>query len=97
MSEYDKELIRAIQAQWLSLLEEAKESLGVGMVNVTFLLHADGAIDSPTITDSTIQPPAVDLAVRAVTESAPFGPWPEKLAKRTGGASREIRITFHYQ
>ncbi|MFN0066726.1 MAG: hypothetical protein ACKVYV_03725 [Limisphaerales bacterium] len=97
MSEYDKELIRTIQAKWFSLLEEVKESLGVGIVKVSFQLHADGTIDSPTITDSTIQPWGVDLAVRAVSEAAPFEPWPEKLVRRTGGASREIGITFYYQ
>ena len=96
MSEYDRALFSAIHARWFSLLE-GRQSLGVGMVTVTFLLHADGTIDLPTITDSTIQPPGVDLALRAVTEAAPFGVWPEITVRRAGVASRKIMISFHYQ
>lgn len=100
--EYDKAMIGVIQHKWFSLLEsvrpsEMKNADRLVIVTIEFLLHPDGTISTPTVKAGHLEGQETALAVRAVTDSAPFARWTEEVRQIFGEKPRECRISFHYE
>lgn len=98
--DYDAALVRAIQNRWEMLLKEREAGFGAGKqgkVTVRFNLHPNGSISNLAVVESTLDSDRTKLSQAAVSESAPFEPWPEKMKRMVGTGSRELTFTFSYK
>jgi hypothetical protein len=96
MNEYDKVMFTKIQDSWLRLLDGHQLPLSSGEVKVQFLLNSDGSIGPPRVMRTSASSEDTELALRAVTESAPFGRWPDEMHLEIGNQPRDLRLTFQY-
>ena len=95
--DYDEAFISAIQGKWWNLIGQLPESLrSPGRVVVDFTLHGDGTVSDVVVKKSDIEPLLVDLAKKAVLESAPFNAWSKEMRDLIKSSRRSIRFTFEY-
>jgi outer membrane biosynthesis protein TonB len=89
--------IEAVQARWFSLLDE-RDFVGnqSGRVIVQFRLHNDGRISNVSIVNSTVGDLLSWFCQRAVSDPAPYQPFPPDLRRLLNTEYREIRFTFYY-
>lgn len=94
--QYDMAMFKKIQTKWFELAEEQPRDK-VGTVKVAFKMFSDGSVQDVTILEKSadLKPEFLDYCRRAVLESAPFDPFPEKLHKQFGN-ERKINIHFQY-
>jgi TonB family protein len=95
-SEYDTQLIKTIQHKWQDLLAHHSGFIRSGKVTVTFQLQADGKIGEVQILKSGGFTLDV-IGQQAVTQSAPFAPWPAEMQRTYADHTRTITFTFTYQ
>ncbi len=102
--EYDKALVRAIQSRWFALIDQNQLSQDrPGTVTLHFYILNDGTIkedqDGHPIMEQKENTAGIVLASfceKAILDSAPFQPFPEKLWVLNGGEPREVDFTFYY-
>ena len=93
--DYDARLIAAIQTRWNQILDQYYIP-SVGEVVLTFNLWADGKVTNVQVERSTVNTILALKCERAVTERAPYAPWPEKMHNEIGIDRRFVRFTFYY-
>lgn len=94
--EYDKALIRAVQSRWYALIEKNGLYERTGQVTLRFLLKSDGSVEEMTVKENTAGQILGLFCEKAVVDSAPFPPLPEKLRALIGDEPREVNFTFYY-
>ena len=93
---YDKQLIHAVQSRWYALIEQNQLYERAGEVTLHFQLMQDGTVQAMEIKDNTAGQILALFCEKAVLESAPFEPLPEKLRALVGNEPREVNFTFYY-
>jgi protein TonB len=95
--EYDAAIVAAIQQRWYDLLDQqafAREH--TGRVILEFRLNYDGRITDMKVIENDVSDLLSYLCQRAITEPAPYAPWPSDLRRLMGADYREVRFTFFY-
>jgi hypothetical protein len=95
--EYDAAIVAAIQQRWYDLLENqsfAREH--TGKVVLEFRLNYDGRITDMKVIENDVDDLLGYLCRRAITDPAPYQPWPSDLRRLMGADYREVRFTFFY-
>lgn len=93
---YDAALIAAIQKRWYDLLEDTSVPLRPGRVIVEFTLHYDGRVTELKIAEQDVGEILALYCRKAISDPAPFGPWPKELRELVGKDYRDVRISFFY-
>jgi len=94
---YDRPLIEAVQNRWFKLLDEQHfDGSPKGQVTLRFRLHPDGRV-SDDVVESTIDAALTQLVQKALTDSAPFPPWPDEMRQKVKGDYREVTFKFFYR
>jgi hypothetical protein len=94
---YDAVIIAAIQDRWFGLLDERKYSGDVrGKVVIDFKLYSDGSVREIRESENTASPLWGLICQRAISDPAPFRPWPAEMKQFYGHNFREVRFTFFY-
>lgn len=76
---YDDKLATTISNRWNSLLAAQPPVNAVGLVKLQFHLLPDGKVNSMKVISSTMSSNYTAVCKRAVSESAPFSPWPMEM------------------
>lgn len=63
---------------------------------VVFNLRANGTVDDIKVTDSDVGTLYEVFCQRAITDVAPFRPWPRKMKDELKSDVRAVRFTFTY-
>lgn len=95
-AEYDKKVVKKIQKRWYEMIDHYGIYNNTAVVTVSFDLHADGLVDKVKITDNSGGQILGMFCEKAVVESAPFDPWPEKAVAVAGKDPRQCTFTFYY-
>lgn len=94
---YDRVIMETIKKQWWQILDEEKfKTNRIGKVVVLFHLHLDGAVTDLKTLENTAGDLLGDACLKAITDSAPFAPWPSDMVRMVGKDYREITFTFNY-
>jgi outer membrane biosynthesis protein TonB len=95
--EYDAEIIRAIQMQWDNLLDQQTFTHDrAGRVVLEFRLNYDGRVTDMKVIETTVDEILTWLCRRAITDPAPYRPWPADMRRTMGADFRDVRFTFYY-
>ncbi len=95
--QYDSEFVDAVTYRWYSLLDSQEFALDrTGKVVLRFHLNYDGTITDMTVLQNTVGDLLGYVCQKAITDPAPFQPWPEEMRREVGGNYREITFTFYY-
>jgi outer membrane biosynthesis protein TonB len=95
--EYDRRLIAAIKTRWIALIEQHTiPGERSGQVAVRFHLNVDGTVSELSIAESTAGDMLALYCQKAITDSAPYGPWPDDLKDMVKRNYREWQIVFYY-
>ena len=94
---YDQALIDAVTQRWYDLLNSRQFAMDrTGKVMLRFHLNYDGSIDDMKILGNTVGDVLGYVCQKAVTDPAPFAPWPGDMRRMIGEDYREITFTFYY-
>jgi hypothetical protein len=93
---YDAAIIRAIQQRWYDILDESTIVTRSGKVVVEFRMHQDGRITDLKVVDQDVGELLALFCRRAISDPAPFAPWPSDMRRMVGRAYRDVRFTFYY-
>jgi TonB family protein len=94
---YDVKVIDAVQFHWMQLLD-TMSSLSTttnGKVVIEFHLHADGNVSDLRVARSTTDETTALVCQKAVSESAPFPPWPQEMRRAFTNDYRDLHFTFY--
>ncbi len=95
--DYDRKFIDAVTDRWYGLLDSQKFALDRnGKVTLRFHLNYDGTITDVQIVENTVGDLLGYVCRNAVTDPAPFEPWPSDMRRMVGANFREITFTFYY-
>ncbi|MCK9315480.1 MAG: TonB C-terminal domain-containing protein [Verrucomicrobia bacterium] len=94
---YDAAFIAAVQKRWYDLIDASALVTASGKVVVVFKLYEDGRIDSVQEVSSTVNTLQGLLCQKAITDPAPYSPWPSELRRAVQGDVREVKFTFYYR
>jgi len=94
---YDEAIIAAIQRRWYDILDESSLPTRTGRVVIEFNLHADGRITGLKVSDEDVGDILAVYCRRAISDPAPYAPWPGDMRRQVGKEFREIKFTFYYQ
>ena len=95
--QYDSDFVDAVSYRWYSLLDSQQFALDrTGKVMVRFHLNYDGTITEMTVLQNTVGDLLGYVCQKAITDPAPFKPWPEDMRRLVGANYREITFTFYY-
>lgn len=95
---YDAAIIAAVQKRWYDLLDARSFSAHYsGKVVLEFRLNSDGRVTDMRVNENDVTELLALLCQRAVSDPAPFAPWPADLRRLVGKDYREVRFTFYYQ
>jgi hypothetical protein len=95
--QYDSDFVDAVTYRWYSLLDSQQFALDrTGKVTVRFHLNYDGTITQMTILENTVGDLLGYVCQKAISDPAPYKPWPEEMRREIGANSREITFTFYY-
>jgi hypothetical protein len=93
---YDAIFKQKVNKRWLELLKaEPLIAQKQGKVVLTFHLRFDGTITDLEVVVNGVGEQFGSMCKRAITESAPFTPWPSDMRWMVGGTYREISFSFH--
>ena len=96
--EYDRQLIEAIQNQWYALLDSKSFSRDrIGRVIVQFRLNKDGRVSDMKVLNSDVGDVLTYVCQSAISEPAPYAPWPSDMRRMIDADYREVRFTFYYE
>ena len=94
---YDEALVEAVEKKWDVLLDDLSFKVDrTGIIVLYFHLNPNGTVSHVKITKNTVGELLGYISREAVTESAPFDPWPPDMARIVGQNYREVTITFNY-
>src|SRR6266511_3342807 len=93
---YDAAIIAAIQKRWYDLLDESNFPPRTGKVVVEFRLYSDGRITDLTVTEEDVGDILTVFCRRAISDPAPYGPWPSDMRRMLGKEYRDVKFTFYY-
>jgi len=93
---YDKAIVRAVQARWYRLIEQHGLYERAGEVTLHFQLLDDGTIRAMETKENTAGQILALFCEKAVVDSAPFEPLPDRLRILIGNEPREVNFTFYY-
>jgi hypothetical protein len=93
---YDKMIVRAVQSRWYALIEQNGLYERAGQVTLHFELLDDGTVQAMGVKENTAGEVLALFCQKAVLESAPFEPLPDKLRLLIGKDPREVNFTFYY-
>jgi outer membrane biosynthesis protein TonB len=95
---YDAAVIAAIQKRWYDLLDESSFAPRTGKVAIEFRMHYDGRITDLKIVE--VEPGVGELLAlycrRAISDPAPFAPWPSDMRRMIGRDYRDVKFSFFY-
>ncbi|MDI9402066.1 MAG: hypothetical protein ACOX2U_07150 [Limisphaerales bacterium] len=94
---YDAAFIAAVQKRWYDLIDAASIVTAAGKVVVVFKLYQDGRIGDVEEISSTVNSLQGLLCQKAITDPAPYSPWPSELRRAVQGEVREVKFTFYYR
>jgi len=95
--QYDSDFVDAVTYRWYSLLDSQQFALDrTGKVTVRFHLNYDGTITQLTVLENTVGDLLGYVYQKAISDPAPYKPWPEEMRREIGANSREITFTFYY-
>jgi hypothetical protein len=90
---YDTVFCDAVSSHWAQLLKRTPVPQDNGEVVLQFNLHADGQLSGLVLAKNTERLNYGLLCQRAVTDPAPYAPWPTELRKQFG-KTRPFEVTF---
>ena len=94
---YDGAFIAAVTQRWYDLLDSRQFSMDrSGKVTLQFHLNYDGSIAEMKVLENTVGDVLGYVCQKAVTDPAPFSPWPTEMRRLIGENYREITFTFYY-
>jgi hypothetical protein len=95
--QYDSDFVDAVTYRWYSLLDSQKFALDrTGRVELRFHLNYDGTITEMAVLENTVGDLLGYVCQKAISDPAPFKPWPEEMRRLVGANYREITFTFYY-
>ncbi|HEY5297815.1 MAG TPA: hypothetical protein VIK59_07805 [Verrucomicrobiae bacterium] len=95
--EYDGRFIEAVRQRWYDLLDSHGFAADrTGKVTLRFHLNYDGRITDMQVLDNSVGELLCLFCQDAVTDPAPFAPWPSDMRRIVGENYREITFTFYY-
>jgi outer membrane biosynthesis protein TonB len=92
---YDAAIIASIQQRWYDILDEGGSTRS-GKVGVEFRLHHDGRVTDLRVVDQDVGELLTLFCRRAISDPAPFAPWPMEMRQMVGRDYRDVRFTFYY-
>jgi hypothetical protein len=94
---YDAAFIEAVTQRWYDLLDSRQFAMDrSGKVMLRFHLNYDGSIADMKVLGNTVGDVLGYVCQKAVTDPAPFAPWPGDMRRMIGENYREITFTFYY-
>ena len=93
---YDAAIIAAIQKRWYDLLDESNFPPRTGKVVVEFRLYSDGRITDLKVTEEDVGDILTVFCRRAISDPAPYAPWPSDMRRMVGKEYRDVKFTFYY-
>jgi len=94
---YDAAFIEAVTQRWYDLLDSRQFAMDrSGKVMLRFHLNYDGSIADMKVLGNTVGDVLGYVCQKAVTDPAPFAPWPADMRRMIGENYREITFTFYY-
>jgi len=94
---YDGAFIAAVTQRWYDLLDSRQFLMDrSGKVTLQFHLNYDGSIAEMKVLENTVGDVLGYVCQKAVTDPAPFSPWPTEMRRLIGENYREITFTFYY-
>jgi len=93
---YDHQIVVAVQSRWYALIEKNQLYERGGEVTLHFQLLDDGMVQGMEIKENTAGQILALFCEKAIVDSAPFAPFPEKLRMLVGKEPREVNFTFYY-
>ena len=94
---YDAAFIEAVTQRWYDLLDSRQFAMDrSGKVMLRFHLNYDGSIADMKVLGNTVGDILGYVCQKAVTDPAPFAPWPGDMRRMIGENYREITFTFYY-
>jgi hypothetical protein len=95
--DYDSKFIEAVTQRWYDLLDSRQFAMDrSGKVTLQFHLNYDGSIVDMKVLGNTVGDVLGYVCQKAVTDPAPFAPWPGEMRRIIGENYREITFTFYY-
>ena len=94
---YDAAFIEAVTQRWYDLLDSRQFAMDrTGKVTLRFHLNYDGSIADMKVLGNTVGDVLGYVCQKAVTDPAPFAPWPGDMRRMIGENYRVITFTFYY-
>ena len=94
---YDAAFIAAVTQRWYDLLDSRQFAMDrSGKVTLRFHLNYDGSIADMKVLENTVGDVLGYVCQKAVTDPAPFSPWPREMRQLINENYREITFTFYY-
>ena len=94
---YDAALVEAVTDRWYSLLDGQQFAMDrSGKVTLRFRLNYDGTITEMNVVQNTVGDLLGYVCQKAITDPAPYAPWPSDMRRMVGENYREITFTFYY-
>ena len=95
--DYDSKFIEAVTQRWYDLLDSRQFAMDrSGKVTLRFHLNYDGSIVDMKVLENTVGDVLGYVCQKAVTDPAPFSPWPREMRQLINENYREITFTFYY-
>ncbi|MGA2241696.1 MAG: hypothetical protein ABSH11_06615 [Verrucomicrobiota bacterium] len=95
--DYDSKFIEAVTQRWYDLLDSRQFAMDrSGKVMLRFHLNYDGTIADMQVLENTVGDILGYVCQKAVTDPAPFAPWPVDMRRIVSENYREITFTFYY-
>ena len=94
---YDQAFIQAVTQRWYDLLDSQQFAMDrTGKVTLRFHLNYDGSITEISVLQNTVGDLLGYVCQKAVSDPAPYEPWPGDMRRMIGENYREITFTFYY-
>ncbi len=94
---YDAALVEAVTQRWYDLLDSQQFAMDrSGKVTLRFHLNYDGTITDMSVVQNTVGDLLGYVCQKAISDPAPFAPWPSDMRRMVGENYREITFTFYY-
>jgi hypothetical protein len=94
--EYDQKMVRAVQSRWYALIEKYALYEGSGTVTITFDLREDGTVQNLKQMENSTSELLASFCEKAILDSTPFEPFPDRLRLLLGNQPRDASFTFYY-
>ena len=94
---YDAAFVEAVSQRWYDLLDSRRFALDrTGRVMLRFHLNYNGSIADMEVLENTVGDLLCYVCREAITDPAPYAPWPGDMRREMGVDYREITFTFYY-